>query len=57
MPVPNVVPKLGTLLPFNAHRPQMGRFVKILSFNLKRDHQKNFYQRRDYESVDETSLS
>ena len=27
------------------------------NFNLIRDHQKNYYERRDYESVDEKSLS
>ena len=29
---------------------------KNFNFNLRRDHQKNSYERRDYESVDEKSL-
>ena len=35
----------------------MWRSAKILDFNLRRDHQKISYERRDYESVDEKSLS
>ena len=31
----------------------MGSFSKNFDFNLRKDHQKNFYERRDYESVDE----
>ena len=34
----------------------MSPFTEI-SNNLKRDHQKNSYERRGYESVDEKSLS
>ena len=34
-----------------------GTFNQIFYFNLRRDHQKNYYERRDYESVDEKSLS
>ena len=30
---------------------------KCYFFNLRRDHKKNSYERRDYESVDEKSLS
>ena len=30
---------------------------QIFYFNLRRDHKKNSYERRDYESVDEKSLS
>ena len=28
-----------------------------IDFNLRRDHEKNSYERRDYESADEKSLS
>ena len=35
----------------------MRSFSKNFDFNLRRDHQKNSYERRDYESVDEKSLS
>ena len=35
----------------------MASFSQNLDFNLRRDHQKTFYERRDYESVDEKSLS
>ena len=35
----------------------MAQFNKNFGFNLRRDHQKIFYERRDYESVDEKSLS
>ena len=37
--------------------PYMARLAKILIFNLRRDHKKNSYERRDYESVDEKMLS
>ena len=33
------------------------RRTKIFDFNSRRDHQKNSFERRDYESVDEKSLS
>ena len=35
----------------------MRRSAKILNFNLRRDHQKISYERRDYESVDKKRLS
>ena len=35
----------------------MRRSAKILIINLRRDHQKKSYERRDYELVDEKSLS
>ena len=35
----------------------MASFSKTFDFNLRRDHQKISYERRDYESVDEKSLS
>ena len=37
----------------------MASFSKNFDFDLRRDHQKkkNSYERRDYESVDEKSLS
>ena len=35
----------------------MASFNKTFYFNFRRDHQKNFYERGDYESVDEKSLS
>ena len=35
----------------------MGPFSKSFYFNLRRDNQKIFYERRNYESVDEKSLS
>ena len=36
----------------------MASFSKTFDFNLRRDHQKKIsYERRDYESVDEKSLS
>ena len=35
----------------------MRRSAKILILILRRVHQKNSYERRDYESVDEKSLS
>ena len=36
----------------------MASFSKIFDFNFRRDHQKkNSIERRDYESVDEKSLS
>ena len=37
----------------------MASFSKTFNFNFRRDHQKkkNSYERRDYESVDEKSLS
>ena len=31
----------------------MGTFSKNFHFNLRRDDQKNYYECRDYESVDE----
>ena len=35
-----------------------GRLVGLnVDFNLRRDHKNIFYERRDYESVDEKSLS
>ena len=37
--------------------PHMASFSKTFDFNFRRDHQKNSYERRDYESVDEKSLS
>ena len=36
--------------------PQRERLAKIFDFNLRRDHQKISYERRDYESVDEKSI-
>ena len=45
---------LNPLLPSAAY---MRRSAKNLDFNLRRDHQKTTYERRDYESVDEKSLS
>ena len=35
----------------------MAPLSKNLDFNLRRDYRKKFYKRRDYESVDEKSLS
>ena len=35
----------------------MASFSKTFDFILRRDHQKISYERRDYESVDEKSLS
>ena len=35
----------------------MGSFSKSFYFNLRRDNEKISYERRDYESVDEKSLS
>ena len=35
----------------------MRRSAEIFYFNLRMDHQKISYERRDYESVDEKSLS
>ena len=35
----------------------MASFSKTFDFNLRRDNQKISYERRDYESVDEKSLS
>ena len=35
----------------------MGPFSIFFYFNLRRDHQKNLYERRDFESVDEKNLS
>ena len=35
----------------------MATFTKNFDFNLRRDYQKNSYERRAYESVDEKSLS
>ena len=32
-------------------------FSKNFDFNLRRDHQNNFYERRDYEAVDEKLLT
>ena len=34
----------------------MASFSETFDFNLRRDHQKNSYERLDYESVDEKSL-
>ena len=44
---------LNPLLPIVPY----GTFSQKFYFNLRRDHQKNSYDRRDYESVDEKSLS
>ena len=44
-------------LVFNPLLPSVVRLAKIFDFNLRRDHQKNSYERRDYESVDEKILS
>ena len=35
----------------------MASFSKTFDFNLRKDHQKKFYERHDYESADEKSLS
>ena len=35
----------------------MAPFIKTFHFNSRRDHQKKFNERRDYESVDEKRLS
>ena len=35
----------------------MASFSKTFDFNFRRDYQKKSYERRDYESVDEKSLS
>ena len=35
----------------------MARLAKIFDVNFRRDHQKNFFERRAYESVDEKRLS
>ena len=35
----------------------MAPFSRHFDFNLRRDHQKISFERRDYESVDEKSLS
>ena len=35
----------------------MRRSAQNLDFNLRRDHQKISYERRDYDSVDEKNLS
>ena len=39
-----------------AQRPKYRTFDQNFNFNLRRDHQKNSYERRAYESVDEKSL-
>ena len=47
------------VLPFASQRHLQRTLNFDLNFNfeIRRDHQKNFYERRDYESVDEKSLS
>ena len=40
-----------------AQRPNYRTFDQNFIFNLRRDHEKNSYERRAYESVDEKSLS
>ena len=37
--------------------PYMARSAKNFDFNLRKDHNKISYERRDFESVDEKSLS
>ena len=51
--------KYNILTPFNINpfMPIVALMQRSADFNLRRDHQKNSYQRRDYESVDEKSLS
>ena len=39
--------------PFSSYRVHMASLSKNFDFNLRRDHQKISYERRDYESVDE----
>ena len=43
--------------PFTAQRATYGTFRQNFDFNLRGDHQNIAYERRDYESVDEKSLS
>ena len=43
--------------PFNAQEDTGGPFHQNFNSILRRDHQKNSYERRAYESVDEKSLS
>ena len=45
---------INPLLPSAAY---MQRIAKILILILRRDHKNFLYERRDYESVDEKSLS
>ena len=40
-----------------AQCPKYRTFDQNFNFNIRRDHQKNSYERRAYESVDEKSLS
>ena len=49
---------LYSLNPFPPSVPHMASFSKTFDFNFRRDHQKkNSHERRDYETVDEKSLS
>ena len=43
--------------PFTAQRAMYDTFSQNFDFNLRRDQQKNSYERRDYESADEKILS
>ena len=58
-----IIPTLHSqiiLFPYTSLLPSaanMRRSAKILNFNLRRDHQKISYERRDYESVDKKRLS
>ena len=46
------------MLQFNPFPPSVSILHRLSkNFNLRRDHQKIPYERRDYESVDEKSLS
>ena len=40
-----------------AQRPKYRTFDQNFNFNLRRDHQKNYYERLAYESVDEKRVS
>ena len=43
--------------PFTAYRGICATHYQNFYFNLRRDHQKNSYERREYESEDENSQS
>ena len=45
------------IYPICAQRTQYCTFGENFHFNLRRDPQKISYERRDYESVDEKSIS